>query len=157
MSCGARIIADLDRLAYIRHRQGPLGLLQPDGERHECHRFPGRQRQICADHRSLQGRSLGHRQGRHQRAAFDASRKYLPDGLSLAGELALSPTDMRFISQIQGRTYANIFGLVERFITAKLIDVSGQHAWATRLRWRPWCASATRRLSTRSCSGASKQ
>ena len=35
---------------------------------------------------------------------------------------------MRFISQIQGRTYANIFGLVERFITAKLIDVSGQHA-----------------------------
>jgi hypothetical protein len=59
---------------------------------------------------------------------FDITRKYLPDGLSLARELALSPTEMRFISQIQGRTYANVFGLVERFITAKLIDVSAQHA-----------------------------
>lgn len=59
---------------------------------------------------------------------FDVTRKYLPDGLSLARELALSPTEMRFISQIQGRTYANVFGLVERFITAKLIDVSAHHA-----------------------------
>ncbi len=59
---------------------------------------------------------------------FDVSRKYLPDGLSLARELALPEAEMRFISQIQGRTYANVFGLVERFITAKLIDVSGQHA-----------------------------
>ena len=59
---------------------------------------------------------------------FDVTRKYLPDGLSLARELALSPAEMRFISQIQGRTYANVFGLVERFITAKLIDVSSQHA-----------------------------
>jgi hypothetical protein len=59
---------------------------------------------------------------------FDVTRKYLPDGLSLARELALSASEMRFISQIQGRTYANVFALVERFITAKLIDVSRQHA-----------------------------
>jgi hypothetical protein len=58
---------------------------------------------------------------------FDVARKYLPDGLSLAGELALSEPETRLVSQIQGRTYANVFGLVERFITAKLIDVSGQH------------------------------
>jgi hypothetical protein len=58
---------------------------------------------------------------------FDVAKKYLPDGLSLAGELALSEPETRFVSQIQGRTYANVFGLVERFITAKLIDVSRQH------------------------------
>ena len=48
------------------------------------------------------------------------------------------------MSQIQGRTYANVFGLVERFITAKLIEIGRDTGWATRLRWRPWCASATR-------------
>jgi hypothetical protein len=59
---------------------------------------------------------------------FDLAKKYLPDGLSLARELALPEAESRFVSQIQGRTYANVFGLVERFITAKLIDISGQHA-----------------------------
>ncbi len=59
---------------------------------------------------------------------LDTARKFLPDGLSLARELALSVPETRLVSQIQGRTYANVFGLVERFITAKLIDVSGAHA-----------------------------
>lgn len=58
---------------------------------------------------------------------FDVAKKYLPDGLSLVGELALPEAEARFVSQIQGRTYANVFGLVERFITAKLVDVSRQH------------------------------
>jgi hypothetical protein len=31
------------------------------------------------------------------------------------------------VSQVQGRTYANVFGLVERFITAKLIEIGGEH------------------------------
>src|SRR5215212_5017044 len=55
---------------------------------------------------------------------FDVAKKYMPDGLSLVKELALSEAETRFVSQIQCRTYANVFGLVERFITAKLIDVS---------------------------------
>ena len=60
---------------------------------------------------------------------FDLSRKYLPDGLSLVREFAgLSESEKRLVSQIQGRTYANVFGLVERFITAKLLEVSGEHA-----------------------------
>jgi hypothetical protein len=59
---------------------------------------------------------------------FDVTRKYLPDGLSLVRELGLSEAEMRFASQIQGRTYANVFGLVERFITAKLIEVSQHHS-----------------------------
>jgi hypothetical protein len=57
--------------------------------------------------------------------AFDRSEKYLPDGLSLIPNFTtLSEEEKRFISQIQGRTYANVFGLVERFINAKVLEVS---------------------------------
>ena len=60
--------------------------------------------------------------------SFDRSQKYLPDGLSLVSELTtLASDEKRFVSQIQGRTYANIFGLVERFITAKVLEVSHDH------------------------------
>jgi hypothetical protein len=60
---------------------------------------------------------------------FDAADKFLPDGLSLANTFAsLSPDERRFVSQIQGRTYANIFGLVERFINAKVLELSREHA-----------------------------
>lgn len=31
------------------------------------------------------------------------------------------------MSQIQGRTYANMFGLVERFINAKVLEISRDH------------------------------
>src|SRR4249920_1582146 len=57
--------------------------------------------------------------------AFDTSKKYLPDGLSLVAKFTtLSEDEKRFVSQIQGRTYAKVFGLVERFITAKVLEVS---------------------------------
>lgn len=56
---------------------------------------------------------------------FDTSQKYLPDGLSLAPNFfTLSDEEKRFVSQIQGRTYARMFGLVERFINAKVLEVS---------------------------------
>jgi hypothetical protein len=56
---------------------------------------------------------------------FGADEKYLPDGLSLIGEFAgLSAAEQRFVSQIQGRTYANVFGLVERYINAKVLELS---------------------------------
>jgi len=59
---------------------------------------------------------------------FDFGKKFLPDGLSKANDLAfLSPGEKRYFSQIQGRTYANIFGLVERFIGAKILEVSREH------------------------------
>jgi len=61
--------------------------------------------------------------------AFDLTKKYLPDGLSLVADMTtLSDAEKRLVSQIQGRTYANIFGLVERFITAKLLDVGRDHS-----------------------------
>jgi hypothetical protein len=62
--------------------------------------------------------------GRH----FDAAQKFLPDGLSLVEAFTtLSADEKRFVSQIQGRTYANIFGLVERFINAKILELSKDH------------------------------
>jgi len=59
---------------------------------------------------------------------FDFSKKFLPDGLALAGRFDfLNDAGRRLVSQIQGRTYANMFGLVERFIGAKMLDVSREH------------------------------
>ena len=54
---------------------------------------------------------------------FDFSRKFLPDGLSFVDRLTfLAADEARLLSQIQGRTYACIFGLVERFISAKMLE-----------------------------------
>lgn len=59
---------------------------------------------------------------------FDLNQRFLPDGLSRVGELEfLTPAERRLISQIQGRTYANMFGLVERFIGAKVLEISRDH------------------------------
>jgi hypothetical protein len=59
---------------------------------------------------------------------FDMTQKFLPDGLSKVQDLGfLTPEEQRYVSQIQGRTYANIFGLVERFINAKVLELSREH------------------------------
>ncbi len=59
---------------------------------------------------------------------FDFNDKFLPDGLSKVNELAfLDEGQRRFLSQVQGRTYANLFGLVERYINAKILEVSQRH------------------------------
>lgn len=59
---------------------------------------------------------------------FDFSKKFLPDALSKSGRLPfLSLRERRVFSQIQGRTYANMFRLVERFIGAKMLDISREH------------------------------
>jgi hypothetical protein len=60
--------------------------------------------------------------------AMDHSQKFLPDGLAkLDGFPFLAADERRLMSQVQGRTYANIFGLVERFIGAKVLELSGRH------------------------------
>lgn len=59
----------------------------------------------------------------------DFGRSFLPDGLSRASSLPfLDPVARRFFSQVQGRTYAGMFGLVERFIGAKIVEVTRDHA-----------------------------
>jgi hypothetical protein len=60
---------------------------------------------------------------------FDFAHKFLPDGLTLVDELPfLDTASRRTYSQVQGRSYAKIFGLVERFIGAKMLERSREHA-----------------------------
>ena len=59
---------------------------------------------------------------------FDTTKKFLPDGLTKVDELAfLGAAEKRLMSQVQGRSYANIFGLVERYIGAKMLEISRDH------------------------------
>jgi hypothetical protein len=65
---------------------------------------------------------------------FDFSRKFLPDRLSRIDRLTfLSAEEARLLSQVQGRTYAYIFGLVERFISAKMLDQGRAHIFGDQL------------------------
>jgi hypothetical protein len=60
---------------------------------------------------------------------LDANHKFLPDSLSLVHQLSfINQQDQRFISQIQGRSYAYIFALVERFINCKILELSLEHS-----------------------------
>lgn len=59
---------------------------------------------------------------------LDFDHHFLPQGLSRIDALPfLGAADRRTLSQIQGRTYANLFGLVERFINAKVLELSRAH------------------------------
>jgi hypothetical protein len=59
---------------------------------------------------------------------FDFSKKFLPDGISKVVQFDfLNEEQKRFLSQIQGRTYANMFGFVERFIVAKILEITRDH------------------------------
>jgi hypothetical protein len=69
-----------------------------------------------------------------QDRSFDFSSKFLPDGLSQIDRLTfLVAAEARLLSQIQGRTYAYIFGLVERFISAKMLDQGRAHVFDNQL------------------------
>ena len=89
---------------------------------------------------------------------FDLSKPFLPTGLSLVGRARLPDArDRRLLSQVQGRSYAYIFGLVERFIGAKVLEIS--RAARARRPGRARSAGAHDRRgdsSTRSCSAASR-
>lgn len=61
--------------------------------------------------------------------AFDLNHKFLPDGLSLVQRIeGLNADEQLRLSQVQGRTYAAMFGLVERFIGAKMLELAHGHA-----------------------------
>ncbi|MFM0337030.1 hypothetical protein [Paraburkholderia fungorum] len=60
---------------------------------------------------------------------FDPTHKFLPDGLAQVDRLSfLTPAQRLLMSQVQGRTYANMFRLVERFVGAKMLEVGRDHA-----------------------------
>ncbi|MGB5103476.1 MAG: hypothetical protein WBO04_09170 [Steroidobacteraceae bacterium] len=59
---------------------------------------------------------------------FDFGQKFLPEGLSRVDQLDfLAAAERRTLSQVQGRTYANIFGMIERYIGAKVLELSREH------------------------------
>jgi len=59
---------------------------------------------------------------------FDPTHSFLPDGFTKVAEFPdLSAEEVRFVSQIQGRTYANMFGLLERYVNAKVLELSKDH------------------------------
>jgi len=61
--------------------------------------------------------------------SFDLTKKFMPDKLAQIERFGLTNADERkFMSQIQGRTYSNIFGLVERYIGAKMMEITRGHA-----------------------------
>jgi len=60
---------------------------------------------------------------------FDFTKRFLPDGLSKVDRLDfLTSTEQRLLSQIQGRTYANIFGLVRKVRDLRpALDLAHRH------------------------------
>ena len=56
---------------------------------------------------------------------IDFTKKFLPDGLSFVDRVPfLGADERRLLSQVQGRSYANIFGLIERYIGAKMLELT---------------------------------
>lgn len=67
---------------------------------------------------------------------FDYTKTFLPAGLSLVNELTfLDADDQRLLSQVQGRTYAYIFGLVERYIAAKTMQLGQAQAFGDQVEF----------------------
>jgi hypothetical protein len=55
---------------------------------------------------------------------FHFSQRFLPDGLARIANLQfLWPDELRLLNQVQGRTYANMLGLMERFIGTKMPEI----------------------------------
>ena len=60
--------------------------------------------------------------------SFDFSCHFLPEGLTRISALEfLTGNERRLASQIQGRTYANMFAVIERFVGAKILELSREH------------------------------
>jgi hypothetical protein len=65
---------------------------------------------------------------------FDYAKTFMPAGLSLVGEMDfLNADERRLLSQVQGRTYAYLFGLVERFIGAKTMETGRAEAFGDQV------------------------
>jgi hypothetical protein len=59
---------------------------------------------------------------------FDFRRKFLPDGLTRVNELDfLTPDEKRTMSHVQGRTYAYLFSVFERYIGAKILELASHN------------------------------
>jgi hypothetical protein len=65
---------------------------------------------------------------------LDTAGKFLPDSLSLVTQLPfLNTAQQRLLSQVQGRTYAYLFGLLERCINAKMLELGRAHSFGDQV------------------------
>ena len=65
---------------------------------------------------------------------LETASKFLPDSLSLVTQLPfLSAGQQRLLSQVQGRTYAYLFGLIERCINAKMLELGRAHCFGDQV------------------------
>ena len=56
---------------------------------------------------------------------FDRTAKFMPDGLSQAVRLEfLDSRERVLLSQVQGRTYANVLGMLEKCVGANMLELS---------------------------------
>jgi hypothetical protein len=79
--------------------------------------------------------------------SFDFSRTFLPPGLSKVAQLPfLDAGQARLFSQVQGRTYANMFALVERFIGAKFMELGRAQALADQVAFEALVRSTDEEL-----------
>ena len=66
--------------------------------------------------------------------SLDSTKMFLPNGLTGIQYLDfLNPSDQQLFSQVQGRTYANMFGLVERFINTKILELQQNHSLGSQV------------------------
>lgn len=66
---------------------------------------------------------------------FDIAQNFLPSGFAMTdGFVMLNSDEKRYIGQIQGRTYANMFALLERFINVKILEVSQDHCLGDQVK-----------------------
>ena len=150
MSSGVRIIAAAARRRYIASHRRPSFRARWRND-DECHHQSRRHAQICPQHRSIQERSAGRSIATSSRAAASiGGAKYLPDGLSLVHELRAVGRREALRQPDPGPH------LRQRLRPGRALHhrqaARGRRAstrWATRMRSRRWCASATRRSSTR--------
>jgi hypothetical protein len=85
---------------------------------------------------------------------FDTPHKFLPDSISGVAQLEfLSEDEAIFLSQIQGRTYSNIFGLVERFINCKVLELSKFHWTGDQVALEALVRFSDEDLNIKNCSG----
>ena len=134
-SPGAHVSAKYRTFLPYRRRGSSRTMASRVHHRHHFGRLPcppchkSRPMTAMHAHHRLETHPLGHRRRRDSRAA--ARRRHRSScrtACRLVDELPFLPTaERRFMSQVQGRTYANLFGLVERFINAKVLEVSRDH------------------------------
>lgn len=70
-----------------------------------------------------------------QGRTFVPDDRFLPDSFAgLSAFPSLSADEKRFVGQIQGRTYANMFGLLERYVNAKVLELSQDHCFGDQTK-----------------------